>query len=156
MKAATVSEIKQELQHRPPKELAELCLTLAKFKKENKELLTYLLYEKSNESNYIQSVKNEIDEQFETINKKNYYLIKKGIRKALRNLKKYIRYSKRKDTQVELLIYFCKKLKNFSPSISRSKVLVNMYKQQISMIQKILPKLEEDLQYDYGIELEDL
>jgi len=155
MKAATVSEIKKELQHRSPKDLAELCLTLAKFKKENKELLTYLLYEKSNETAYIQSVKNEIDEQFEVINKKNYYFIKKGIRKALRNLKKYIRYSKRKDTEVELLLYFCRKLKDFSPTIKRSKVLLNMYKQQISMIQKTLPKLEEDLQYDYGIELEE-
>lgn len=155
MKAATVSEIKQELQHRSPKELAELCLTLSKFKKENKELLTYLLYEKSNETRYIQSVKNEIDEQFEMVNKKNFYLIKKGIRKALRNLKKYIRYSKRKDTEVELLIYFCRKMKDFTPAISRSKVLVNMYKQQISMIKKTLPKLEEDLQYDFGVELEE-
>ena len=155
MKAATVSEIKKELQHRSPKELVELCLTLSKFKKENKELLTYLLYEKSNEDGYIQSVKNEIDELFENVNKRNFYFIKKGIRKALRTLKKYIRYSKRKDTEVELLLYFLRKMKDFSPAITRNRVLVNMYKQQVKMIQKKLPQLEDDLQYDYGIELEE-
>lgn len=156
MKAATVSEIKKELTHRPPKELIEFCLTLAKFKKENKELLTYLLYEKSNEASYIESIKRDVDEQFELINRKNFYLIKKGIRKILRNLKKYIRYSKRKDTEVELLIYFCKKLRNFKPDISRNRVLTNMYQRQIETIKKVLPKLEEDLQYDFGIELEEL
>ena len=104
MKAATISEIKKELNQRSPKELVEYCLTLAKFKKESKELLTYLIYEKQDEANYIQSVKREIDQQFEEVNRKNYYVIKKGIRKILRNLKKFIRYSKRKDTEVELLI----------------------------------------------------
>ena len=156
MKAATISEIKKELNERSPKELVEYCLTLAKFKKESKELLTYLLYEKQNEASYIQSVKNEVDQQFEEINRKNFYVIKKGIRKILRNLKKFIRYSKRKDTEVELLIYFCKKLKSFSPSIKRSTVLTNIYYRQIEMIKKKLPALEEDLQYDFGVELEEM
>lgn len=156
MQTATVSELKKELANRPPKELMELCLTLAKFKKENKELLTYLLYEKDNEDNYIMEVKRQLDEELEAINRKNYYIIKKGIRKALRNVKKYIRYSKRKDTEVELLIYFCKKLKTFSPSIKRSRVLSNILQKQIEFIQRKLPRLEEDLQYDYGEELKTL
>ena len=40
MKAATIHEIKQELVTLKPAALSELCLRLAKFKKENKELLT--------------------------------------------------------------------------------------------------------------------
>jgi len=156
MKAATISEIKKELNQRSPKELVEYCLTLAKFKKESKELLTYLIYEKQDEASYIQSVKREVDQQFEEINKKNFYFIKKGVRKILRNLKKFIRYSKRKDTEVELLIYFCKKLKRFNPTIRRSIVLTNLYHRQIGMIKKLLPKLEEDLQYDFGVELEEI
>lgn len=156
MKAATISEIKRELNERSPKELVEYCLTMAKFKKESKELLTYLIYEKQDEASYIQSVKREVDEQFEEINKKNFYFIKKGVRKILRNLKKFIRYSKRKDTEVELLIYFCKKLKNFTPSVRRNIVMTNLYYRQIGMIKKLLPKLEEDLQYDFGVELEEI
>ena len=57
MKAASLSELKKELSSRPPQELLELCLRLTKFKKENKELLTYLLYEASNEPAFVKSVK---------------------------------------------------------------------------------------------------
>ena len=60
MKAATSNELKQELQASSSKQLIELCLRLAKFKKENKELLTYLLFEANDEAAYIQSIKNEI------------------------------------------------------------------------------------------------
>ena len=42
MKAATVKEIKTELENLSPAALLPLTLRLAKFKKENKELLTYL------------------------------------------------------------------------------------------------------------------
>ena len=156
MKAATVSELKKELSHRSPKELLELCLRLSKFKKENKELLTYLLFEASDENGYILSVKREIDFEFEQINTKSFYYIKKSIRKILRNIKKYIRYSKNKETEVELLIYFCLKLKNFSPSIRRSIALRNLYQRQIQRIKKAVSYLDEDLQYDYGVEMNEL
>ncbi len=155
MKAATVSELRRELTHRSPKELLDICLRLSKFKKENKELLTYLLYEVDNEEGYINSIKIEVDQQFEEINSRSFYFIKKGIRKILRNIKKYIRYSKKKETEVELLLYFCTKLKEFSPSIKRSITLMNLYDRQISMVKKAVLKLDEDLQYDYGLELED-
>lgn len=156
MKAATVSELKKELATRSEKELVELCLRLSKFKKENKELLTYLLYEAHDEMGYIRTVKLEIDQQFEEINTKSYYFIKKSIRKILRNIKKYCRYSKKKPTEVELLIYFCRKMKAMSPSMNRSTVLKNLYERQIGMIRKKIGALHEDLQYDYGMELEEL
>ncbi len=156
MKAATVSELKKELSTRAPKELLELCLRLSKFKKENKELLTYLLYEASNEAGYIESIKSAVDYEFEQINRKTFYFIKKSIRKILRNVKKYIRYSKNKETEVELLIHFCTKLKDFSPSFHRSVALSNLYYRQIEMIRKAVATLDEDLQYDFGIELEEL
>ena len=49
MRSASVHEIKQELLTLKPAELVELCLRLAKFKKENKELLNYLLFEAQDE-----------------------------------------------------------------------------------------------------------
>jgi hypothetical protein len=156
MKAATVKELRAELNNLPSKELVEVCLRLSKFKKENKELLTYLLYEASNEDGYIATVKLEIDQQFEEINRKSYYFIKKSIRKILRDVKKYIRYSKKKETEVELLIYFCQKLKAFKPSIRKNDTLYNLYFRQINMIKKTVLKLHEDLQFDYGEEIEAL
>ena len=156
MKAASVSELKKELNTRSEKELIALCLRLSKFKKENKELLTYLLYESDNEMGYIQTVQQEIDTQFEEINTRSYFFIKKSIRKILRNIKKYIRYSGKKQTEVELLMYFCRKLKAMTPSMRRSTVLVNIYEGQIRMIRKAMAKLHEDLQFDYEAELNEL
>ena len=156
MKAVTVKEIKTELSHYSQKDLMELCLRLSKFKKENKELLTYLLFESSNEEGYINSIKLEIDEQFELVNTKTYYFIKKSVRKILRTVKTAIRYSKKKETEVELLLYFCKKLLAFKPSIKNNTVLKNLFNREIESIKKKMLVLHEDLQYDYEQELEKL
>lgn len=156
MKAVTVRELKKELNHLSQSEIIELCLTLSKFKKENKELLTYHLFEASYEEGYIESVKLEVDEQFSTVNTKTYYFIKKSVRKILRMIKKYNRYSKKKETEIELLLYFCKKLKEFRPSINNNTVLKNIYLREIASIEKKLLLIHEDLQYDYNLELEKL
>ena len=156
MKTVTVKELKQELDDRSPKEVRELCLRLSKFKKENKELLTYLLFESSDEAFYIEGVKKEVDEQFKLINKKSQYLIKKGLLKILRSVRKYNRYSLKKETEVELLIYFCSKLKKFTPSIHRNTGLQNLYLLQIAAIRKKLSALHEDLQGDFEAGLRDL
>lgn len=156
MKAVTVKEIKAELSHYSQKELVELCLRLSKFKKENKELLTYLLFESSNEEGYVSSIKLEIDEQFELINTKTYYFIKKSVRKILRNVKTAIRYSKKKETEVELLLHFCKKLSAFKPSVNKNTVLKNLLEREIASIKKKTLVLHEDLQFDYGQKLESL
>jgi len=156
MKAVTVKELKEELTERSPNELRQLCLRLSKFKKENKELLTYLLFEASDEANFVENIKSEVDQRFKEINRKNYYLIKKSVRKILRTIKKYIRYSQNKETEVDLLIYFCSKLKRISPSINKNVMLLNLYNRQIATIRKKITLLHEDLQFDYGLELEKL
>ncbi len=156
MKAASVKDLKKELGQCTSQELLEICLRLSKFKKENKELLTYLLFESYDEPSYIEKVKQEVEEQFKEINRSNIYFIKKSTRKILRNLKKYARYSSKKETEVELLLYFCEKLKAFSPSVKRDKVLNSLYDRQVLQVKKIVLSLHEDLQYDYEIELRDL
>jgi hypothetical protein len=154
MKAVTIKELKEELTNCTPKELRDLCLRLSRFKKENKELLTYLLFDSSDEAAYIDGVKKEADEQFEMVNKKSHYLIKKSFRKILRLIRKYSRYSLKKETEVELLIYFCKKLKKFTPSIQKNNGLQNFYLKQIDTVRKKITLLHEDLQFDYGTELD--
>ena len=154
MKAATVNEIKLELSNRSKNDLLKLCLHLAKFKKENKELLTYLLYEAPDEQAYIESIKSEIEQEFLLINRNSYYYIKKSVRKILRSVKKYIRYSKKKETEVELLIYFCSQLKQMSPAMENNTALLNLFNRQIEVIKKAISHLHEDLQFDYNYELE--
>jgi len=149
MKAAAAKEIKIALTQLSQPDLVALCLRLSRFKKENKELLTYLIFEAGDEESYIESVKGEIDFELAQVNRKNYYFIKKGIRKTLRMIKKYIRYSGNKETEVILLVYFCQRLRSFQPSIERSRMLQNIYLQQEKVIRTAVGKLHEDLQYDY-------
>lgn len=156
MKAVTVNQLKKELDLCNHNELVELCLRLSKFKKENKELLTYLLLESADENGYIQSVKDEVDAQFDSINTNSFHYIKKSVRKILRLIKKFSRYSLKKETEVELLLYFCEKLIAFKPSISKNVTLINIYNRQLLTIKKIVLTLHDDLQYDYQMQLDAL
>ncbi|PKQ46558.1 hypothetical protein [Confluentibacter flavum] len=156
MKAIPLKDIKQELNHLSSDELQEICLRLSRFKKENKELLSYLLFQSADEDAYIESIKKSMDEGFDAINKNSYFYIRKSIRKILTQTKKYIRYSPKKETEVELLLYFCEKMKDFKPSIKNSLQLENIYKRQILLIKKIVASLHEDLQYDYNLAIETL
>ena len=155
-KTTSIKELKEELWKRSPNELLGLCLRLARFRKENKEMLTYLLFESSDEQAYVKRVKSEIDEQFDQINVESAYYIKKSVRKILKNTRKYIRYSQEKETEVELLIYFCSKIKEFPPPVRRITALKNLFDKLIETIRKTMLSLHEDLQYDYGKELEEL
>ena len=156
MKASPLVDIKKELKTLSSNEIQEICLRLIRFKKENKELLTYLLFYAHHEDDYILSVKTYIDEAFETINTNSYFYIKKSVRKILRNIKKYARYSQKKETEVELLLYFCEKLKSFKPSIKNNTTLFNLYSNQLKLAKKIIATLHEDLQYDYNLLTQEL
>jgi hypothetical protein len=153
---SSIRELKEGLAGCSRADLLGLCLRLARFKKENKELLAYLLFESPDEQAYIKRIKGEIDEQFDQINTASTYFIKKSIRKILKNTRKYIRYSGKKETEVELLIYFCSKMNKFKPSIHRITALQNLFDRLIESIKKTMLSLHEDLQYDYGKELDDL
>lgn len=156
MKPASAKEIKDELKHLDREELLEILLRLSRFKKENKELLTYLLFQTRDEEKYKQEIKAEIDCDFEEINRSSYFFVKKSMRKILRNVKKYSRYSGKKETETELLIYFLQKMDSFKPSIYRNKTLQNLYERQLALVKKSIEKLHEDLQYDLNLELEKL
>jgi membrane-anchored protein YejM (alkaline phosphatase superfamily) len=156
MKTATIHELKQELLNLQANELTELTLKLAKFKKENKELLTYLLFEAQDETGYIASVKKEMEEQFAEINKSNLYYVKKTLRKIVRTLNKYSRYTGSSVVTVEILIHFCSTLKASGIPFQKSPLITNLYKSQLQKINKELNTLHEDLQYDYRKEVEAL
>ena len=104
----------------------------------------------------LQSIKDELDSLFTEINLTNYYYIKKTVRKILRQLKKYIRYSQQKETEAELLIYFCKKLKELNPPISGNTILTNSFNRQKLLAEKAISTLHEDIQFDFQTSLEEL
>src|ERR1700741_842628 len=138
MKAATIHEIKQELTSAKPAELVELCLRLARFKKENKELLTYLLFEAHNEQSYIESIKEDMQLLFNDLPRGNTYYVKKSLRKILRFTNRQIRYSGLPETELELRIFFCAKVKEARIPLHGGTVLYNLYSGQLKKINSIL------------------
>jgi len=156
MKAASLSEIKEELKSIPQKQLIEFCLRLAKYKKENKELLTYLLFEEQDLEGYIRGAKEEIDEGFTEVNMSNPYFAKKTLRKVLRIANRRIKYTGNKTAEAEILLHYCTNFKGMPLKWSKSQILVNIYNNQLKKIQAAIETMHEDLQYDYIKELQRL
>ncbi len=155
MDVSSLQEVKQELQELSPKELLELCISLAKYKKDNKEYLGYLLFQSKDTDGFILQVKAEIDNHFvELKTQKNLYYIKKSLRKLLRILNKYCKYMGNKSATAEVLIYFLLKIKQAYIPIDKSVRLVNMFNAQVKKIRSVTASLHEDLQSDYLKELD--
>ena len=156
MKAAGISEIKDELITLPPKKILDLCIQLTRFKKENKELLSYLLFEAHDQHAFVENVKKEIDEHFLELPKSNWYFTKKSLRKILRSITKYSRYTGTKESAIEMLIHFCIKLKESGISFHKNQALSNLYNQQLKKIDALMKSIHEDLRFDYKKQLEQL
>lgn len=155
MKPVSITHIKRELHHLSQEELMTLLLRVGKYKVENKELLTYLLFEENNEDGYVDAIKDYIDTEFDGMKQQTYYYIKKSTRKILRMVKKYIKFSKKPETEAALLIHFCRRLQHIDPNRSSS-VLGNMFYRQMELAKKTVSKMHEDLQYDYTLEINDI
>jgi hypothetical protein len=152
MVTASLSELRRAISNVPSRELPELCIRLARYKKENKELLSYLLFEADDEPEYIRKVKDEIDGYFLNLSRANSYLTKKWLRKTLTFTNQRIRYSGQKRTEAELLIYFCKKFSKEVPF--RNNITIrNLYQRQLQRIKKTIATLHEDLQFDFNEEI---
>ena len=149
MKAATVFDIKEGLQALPPAQVAELCLRLVKFKKENKELVSYLLFEAHNQSAYVEEIKSEMTVEFAGINTSNVYFAKKSLRRILRDTNKQVRYIGAKAAEVELLLAYCQNLKASGLASKKAPVIEKILQTQLAKTKKLIGALHEDLQYDY-------
>src|ERR1700744_4578403 len=101
-----LQDIKKELQHLSPLQMADLCLRLARYKKENKELLAYLLFQSNNEAGFMEQIKAESGFMFSQLPVHSYSAAK-GMRKILRLLSKYTKFMGSKEAEIELLINFC-------------------------------------------------
>jgi hypothetical protein len=149
MKAASIIELKQELSELPAKTIMELCLRLARYKKENKELLTYLLFESQDEQGFVNAVRKEMDEQFAVLPNANWYLTKKGLRRILRIMSRHAKHSGIVESELDMLIHFCNCCKSAGLSGSKYKAILNIYERQLEKLNGLVKKVHEDLQFDY-------
>ncbi len=155
MEKYSLNDVKKELSHLDKNELIEVCLKLTKFKRENKEYITYLIYNADNKAAFTKEIKHEIDALLmDAKGKESPYLIKKNLRKTLRLINKYIKIISDKSIAIELLIYFCANVKKHELLKSRNSVLYNLYNLQTKKINTLIHTLHEDLQSDFLKELE--
>ena len=148
MKPASTQQIKEELRSLSQKEVTDLCLRLIRSKKENKELLSYILFDSADRQNYVATIKNEMDDAFAAL-PSNRYFIKKGLRDMLKNITRYSRYMGEKEPEVELRLHFCQKMKLYGLASHKHQSTISIYTTQLDKIQGMNPQLHEDLQYDF-------
>ena len=149
MKAASVKEIKTALTDLRKEELVAMCLRLSKFKKENKELITFVLFEEHDEDSYTQNLMANIEEDFNCINTTNLYFTKKNIRRIIRSVNKYIRYSGKATIETALLIHVCLQMRKKVIDLEKSQVLKNIFNALLKRIDKSIATMHEDLQFEY-------
>jgi hypothetical protein len=149
MNIASSKELKNELESLRDADLVKICLRLSRFKKENKELIHYLLFESRDEQAYISRVKQSLHVMFTEVNIKNLYIAKKNIRKIIRTANRFIKYSGISATEIEILLFVCQEIKGLGLNMLKSQALLNLYTSQLNKIHKGIQTLHEDLQYDY-------
>lgn len=156
MLTASVADIRRALKEKSNAEMMKIILRLASFKKENKALLNYLLFESESEEGFREAVKEEIREEFLQVNQFSVYQAKKTIRKILKTANNYIRYSGQPQTKAEILLFFCNEMTDLPNDYFHWSVIQNLYNRQFAYAQKAIAALDEDLQFDYSQNLEAL
>ena len=132
-----------------PEQVAELCLRLARYKKENKELLAYLLFEANNDQAFIEKIKAEVGFMYSQLPSQSY-LAAKYIRKILRLIGKYNKFIGTKQAEIELLLNFCYTYLQYTDRKASYKPLRLILTRQLEKIRSLIGKLHEDLQFDYS------
>jgi hypothetical protein len=155
LKQYGLQEIKKELQHLDGKQVAALCLRMARFKKDNKELLAYLLFDAEDEMAFAENFKREIGLMLSQLPSQSYQAAK-VLRKTLRLVNKNIKFTGSKQVEIELLISFCRAYLEYADRRTSYKPLRQVLVKQLEKIAKAITKLHEDLQFDYSQDFEAL
>lgn len=158
MQSNSLQEIKKELKELNQIQLSEIALQLAKYKKETKEFLGFLLFQSNDKELFKEQVKQEIDELMARISlDNNLYFAKKSLRKILRVIAKYTRYmAEDKTMAIDFKLHFCETLKKSGIRLAESDAIMNLYYHEIKKIETLVLKLHPDLQNDYKLEIENL
>jgi hypothetical protein len=143
-----LSDLKKELLELSKPELIQLCLRVAKLKRENKELLAYLIFDSEDPIFYAQKLKPEIKEVFEQPFQHAYYLTK-SIRKAMRLITKYYRFTSNKQGETELLIYLVEEFYLSWRNEYRYQALGKVIYRCLEKAQSNLKKIDEDFRADF-------
>lgn len=155
MKPESLTILKKELKKCSHEESQEIVLRLARAKKENKELLTYLLSYAEDAAEYGEDMQADLDLAFEDLSQRPYFAAK-SLRKMLRQVTKFKRFTKSDQYMVQLLLHFCEKtVEHFGPGLRHLPTQGIIFRTMLK-IRKTLDKMHEDLQADFRPHFEDI
>ncbi|WP_296701397.1 hypothetical protein [Algoriphagus sp.] len=156
MQIPSLAEIKRELSYLNEKELREYIIDLSKFSRDNKAYLFFKLYGRDQPGLYVQMVQEELENDFQNARGDHSYYAKKSAQKIRRKMNKLLKLSKDKTDQIEILLFFCEKIREFGFLKHGNLVIDNLYKTQVAKANKLISGLHEDLQFDYEGRLDDM
>ena len=149
----SLQEQKKELQQLSKTELEAICLRFARFKKENKELLEFVLFHQGDPQAYADALKKDLEEVFKSLTGANYADAKK-LRKITKALNKHSKYMQNPALEADLWIWFCYAYCDSMAAKSTAQVIRNFFVKAVLKVEKIQSKVHEDLAFDIAQELE--
>ncbi|GHB29330.1 hypothetical protein [Mongoliitalea lutea] len=151
-----IAEIKKSLNYLDEKELRSLLLDIIGFTTDNKRYAYFKLHEQQDEHFFLVESKEFLGEEFGKASMANFWSSKKSLQKLRSTLNKMLKFTKRKEFQLELILFFCEQTKEYGYLDYRHPVIHNLYHTQLRKAENLISKLHEDLQYDYQMQLEEL
>lgn len=150
-----LSDIKKELSGLDKAELILLCIRMAKLKKENKEFLSFLISDSDDPQYYAEKLKPELDavwqEPFRSV-----WALNKSLRKSLRLISKYRRFTAHLRGELELMIYFQQGFFEHWKHGFNNRRFESMSDQNLRKIHKLLSQIDEEFRADYQPQIDDL
>jgi hypothetical protein len=151
----TLASLKKELNGLERTELITICARLARYKKENKELLSYLLLDADDPMLFAEKIKPLLDEPFDAPYHSSWAFAKR-LRKALRQIAKYQRFTGSARGEAELLMYFLHKFKgDWRRGITQSGIQ-KIIQRCFDKIELLIDKMDEDYRSDFEDPLTEL
>ncbi len=145
----SLASLKKELSGLERSELISICARLARHKKENKELLAYLLLDADDPLHYAEKMKPKLDEPFDEPYH-SAWTFSKRLRKALRLITKYQRFTGSARGEAELLIYFLQKFQGDWRHELKYQAIQNIVYRCLVKLETLIDKVEEDYRSDYA------
>ena len=156
MKPATLVQIRKELETVSYNRLLDITMKMVRHKTENKEFISFVLFDEENVADFASDIRHEISEMMQEVQYKPSYIIKRTLRKVLRYISRYCGYVSDKEFEAEMLVYFCRLMKEKRLHRTPIKSINIIYYKQLEKIEKLLPKLTGEVKTDIENELAEL
>lgn len=156
MQIPSLSDLKKELSFLDEKEAKNLLLELVKYSTENKAFFYFQLYSRDNVDFFAKNIKDELEVLFFSANTKHIHVAKKSIQGIRSKFTKFLKLTKNKADQADVLLFFCEKMNEHDFLSFRYPVITNIFNSQLNKAKKLIFSLHEDLQSDYESRVQEL